>query len=232
MFQNAVCQLLQFCEDRRPLRRTAMRSLRRAAGIPCCVRCRFDLRQQRSALLAEMVVGRDEPDPGEISLVLHRQRPEGGNRRDLHPRFCKGSGELWVRRQCKHDPFRVLTADGTRAVGQDPLFLIRHGSALHGHQVAAVAGIARAEGDAEGCRLHGRTPGKVFQRVTAEDRQDGCLTAGRQRLRAVDHAPHLAPGRQGIDHRVFRVLQRRPVSQGRDRVVRHAVSDHKKILHI
>ena len=122
---------------------------------------------------------------------------------------------------------KLVKMDNPKSVGED--LLVLHGTILilQGDDVAAIAHIAGYQLNTGGCRLHGRSTSEITQGIAAKNRQNGRLTARRQRLGAVAHMAHLSLGRQTVNGGFFRHLQRRLAAQLRHRVIRHAVSDHQ-----
>ena len=187
--------------------------------------------KQVPAGLAQVVMGRDKGDAGHVAPVLHRQLPEGREGVDLHPRRLQRPGKPGIAEQHVHDRQGRGPVDGAGAVGEDPFLSQRHLPVLQGDEIAAEGRVPGHQPDAGSRRLHRGTAGKICPRIAAENGQNGRLASRLHPLRHRPHTPHNPVGGQGVNGRDLRRLKGRPPSQGRHRIVRHAVADDQKIFH-
>ena len=81
MVQYLMGQSHETGEDRRPL-------------VPC--------REQGTAGLSKMIVGRSEANTGDVAVMLDCQLPESGERVNVHPRFFQRLGKTGVVQQESH----------------------------------------------------------------------------------------------------------------------------------
>ena len=187
--------------------------------------------QDRSDLLAEVVVRRGEPDALDVHMALHREVAE---RRALvhdHAGLLGQRAEIRVRKERRHELVRLASLDAACAVRDDVLVLERHVLIGIRDHVAAVARIAGSEPDAGGRRLKRGAAEKVFARRAAEDGHDGRVAAGSETVGHVAHAAKHAVTCKVVDRVLFRRFQRRAPAERVERVVGHAVADDENVFH-
>ena len=182
-------------------------------------------------LLAEDIVGRRGHQSPDVAATLLGNVAEGGRGRDGHARRLQGCVEFRVGAQLGDDGHGGFAVDGSGVVGEN--FLLAEGlvAVLQANHIAPEAGAAGLEGNAAAGGLQGAAAGKVPPGIAAEDGEDGRVAAGGKLLGHRAHAAqHAAPGK-GVDGGGVHRLQGCFPAQFRHGIVRHAVADHKKILH-
>ena len=187
--------------------------------------------QQGADDLAQVVVGRDEVDAGDVHLGLDGDVPEGGGGIDDHAGCFGGFLEVGVVEEVVDELNRLLPLDGTAGVGQDLLLGVGLIPFLQGDHVAAVAHVAGVEVDAGGGSFQGGAAGVALPGVVAEDGQDSGVTAGRETLGAVDDAAHGAFPGQLVDGVLADYLKGGLVAQFGYGVVGHAVPNDQYVFH-
>ena len=177
-------------------------------------------------LLAQDVMGRRGHQAADVAALLLGDMPEGGRGRNGHACLLHGSVKLGFFTKLPDDGHGRLTVDGTGVVRENPLLVEGAVAVLHADHVAAEAGAAGLQRDAAAGGLQRTAAGEIPIGVAAENGQNGCVAAGRQEFRYRADASQRSRLGQGVDHRLDRGFQRRFSVQFRQRIIRHAVSDH------
>ena len=181
--------------------------------------------------LAQDIMGRRGHQALDVAAALLGDMAEGGRGRNGHPGRVQRGAEFRNLAEGRDDGHGALAVDGTGVVGED-LFIVKGTVAvLHGNHIAAEAGAARLHGHAAAGGLQGAAARKIPQGITAENGQDGGVAAGGQGLGHSQHAAQEAVLGQSVNGGLGCRFQRRLSVQLRQRIVRHAVADHKDILH-
>ena len=180
------------------------------------------LLEEAGHVLVRVVVGRHGGETRRQVVIIHQQVAVTDPRMQRQP--VRAAGRLQGFDQLPALP----GADVAAAV-------VHHGqpavvATVHMHQVAA-EGHGRADLHAHARRLQRRPAGVVALRFVAEQGEVGHVAAGRIPGRHGAYPQHLGLSGQPVHGRGRGCLERRPVAEGRNRHIAHAVADKQDIFH-
>ena len=158
--------------------------------------------------------------------------PEGRRGINGHADRLHGCLELRIGTQGFDDGNGSLTVNGTGIMGQNLFLRERPVSILHADHVAPEAGAAGLHRDAAAGGLQRTSSRKILARITAENGQNGRITAGRHNLGHRQRMSKDGFRRHLIHKRLFRSLKRSSAAQLRHRIVCHSIANHKNVFHI
>ena len=180
---------------------------------------------------AQNIMGRLQDDALDVPALLDRHMAERWRGPDGHASGIQSGAEFRIGAQLRDDGNGGFSVNGTGVVGEDFFAFKGLIAVLQADHIAPVAGAAGLHRHAASGSLQGAAACKVPAGITAEDRQNGRIAAGRHGARYRPDTAQPRFGRQGVNGRFFRRLQRRSAAQFRHGIIRHAVSNYQNVFH-